>query len=248
MPSCRRLNCNKCLWAMLPNVCGMLDVDVLHHMQVRQRKTGNTAGTNDVYYKTPEGKRFRSKREVVTHLGLTPVVEPRRSGPSGSPAAPRNPWTMSKPAVSSANASAKPRCELASAAAALAAKTPLALPAACAHGVTVHRCRPLPASVQPQPASCGAEWQQQLSLLVSKRHRLHALALVLGVVCHGWADHTTTHVLQAWCCGCFMFKSCQVRADSAEESHEPRRPGVISRSSSRAWVCISCFCDVGRMR
>lgn len=110
-------------------------------LQIRLRKTGNTAGTSDVYYKTPEGKRFRSKREVVNYLGLTPVAEARRSGPAGSSgrSGQRNPWTMSKQAAQAAGASSKPRTELAASAAALAAKCPLDLPASCAHGVIVHR-------------------------------------------------------------------------------------------------------------
>lgn len=109
----------------------------VRRLQVRQRKTGNTAGTSDVYYKSPEGKRFRSRREVVTTLGLTPVAEGRRSGPAAGASAPRNPWTLSKHAA--ATAAGRSRSEMAAAAAALAAKSPLKFPVACVHGVVVHR-------------------------------------------------------------------------------------------------------------
>lgn len=62
-------------------------------IQVKLRKNGGTAGTWDAYYIAPEGKRFRSRKEVAVFLGLIPGSDQkRRSSNTGD--APENPWTI----------------------------------------------------------------------------------------------------------------------------------------------------------
>jgi Methyl-CpG binding domain len=51
-------------------------------LQVRQRKSGESAGSADAYYLAPQGKRFRSRREVAVHLGLQPGTNRHRSAPA----------------------------------------------------------------------------------------------------------------------------------------------------------------------
>jgi hypothetical protein len=57
-------------------------------LQIKHRKNGATAGTSDIYYRAPSGKRYRSRKEVVTDLGLVAIDE-KRVKPRAPPATPQ---------------------------------------------------------------------------------------------------------------------------------------------------------------
>ena len=82
-------------------------------MQIKHRKNGASAGSSDVYYRSPGGKRYRSRKEIVLDMSLTPLEDLKH---------------------------VKPAADQAAAAKALVAKSKLKLPLSLAYGVTVVRC------------------------------------------------------------------------------------------------------------
>lgn len=92
--------------------------------QIKQRKNGTTAGSSDIYYRAPSGKRYRSRREVAVDLGLVAIDEKRVK-----PGAP--------PATSPAFAAEAQR---------LIEKLKLQVPHKAGYGVTVKKCVPTAAS------------------------------------------------------------------------------------------------------
>ncbi|KAK9824700.1 hypothetical protein WJX72_012482 [[Myrmecia] bisecta] len=107
-------------------------------VEKKMRASGNTAGTFDVYYFSPGGKRFRSRTEVARFLGLAPEPE-KKSGKAASGKA-----AASKPApiVTFSREEAVQRAK--DAAGDLAMHVPLLLP----DGVTVTRL----GEADPRPA------------------------------------------------------------------------------------------------
>ena len=47
------------------------------HARTETRKTGNSAGTSDTYFFAPDGRRYRSRNDVVRLLGLEPLRVPK---------------------------------------------------------------------------------------------------------------------------------------------------------------------------
>jgi Methyl-CpG binding domain len=95
-------------------------------MQIRQRKAGNSAGSTDALYHSPSGKRFRSRREALSELGLA-----SSGGPSAAAGA---------AAGSVETGLQRPADELHAAAVALVEKRRLKLPLQTHYGVRVTRC------------------------------------------------------------------------------------------------------------
>jgi hypothetical protein len=89
-------------------------------VQIKHRKNGATAGSSDIYYRSPSGKRYRSRKEVVADLGLL-VMDEKRLKP-GAP-----------PATSHAFAADAQR---------LVEKLKLQVPHKAGYGVTVKKCVP----------------------------------------------------------------------------------------------------------
>ncbi|KAK9852324.1 hypothetical protein WJX84_011031 [Apatococcus fuscideae] len=51
-------------------------------IEKRTRFSGNTAGTSDAYYFSPENRKFRSRQEVVRAMGLEPDAKAKPAKPS----------------------------------------------------------------------------------------------------------------------------------------------------------------------
>ena len=43
-------------------------------MEIVMRSQGDTAGTYDIYFRSPNGKKCRSRADVARPVGLTPIT------------------------------------------------------------------------------------------------------------------------------------------------------------------------------
>lgn len=71
---------------------------------VKTRNTGNSSGQNDVYFRAPSGRQFRSRNEVAKHLGLLGAAPGRGKGKAAGEAVAASPAAAAAAAPAAAPA------------------------------------------------------------------------------------------------------------------------------------------------